>query len=325
MPVHVARETLGNVSLIDGSVLVNKPFAGAIEALQGRPAQREVDRRFVYVDPRPDRYAEDRGQERTGRLLSAIFGSLSTLPREQPIRDNLEQLEEQSREAERLIRIVARCDPRWTARWKSCSGARCSSIGPTPARLKNWRQKAQQSAAERAGYAFHAYAQAKFTGIVGRLARLTNDRGAQAGDRRCGPIEAVLREELVRRGLDTLAALSGGASPQAIAFFREHDIGFRIRRLRLLARRLARDWEADPEIPDAALEQAPRRGLPHPVRSISRKKARRAGPGSAIWRRACCSDPGTLLDMIEAQRLLPDLDERGGDAGRTRWKRCPRT
>ena len=66
------------MSLIDGSVLVNKPFAGAIAALQGRPAQREVDRRFLYVDPRPDRYGEeleDKG-EPVG-FFSAIFGSLS--------------------------------------------------------------------------------------------------------------------------------------------------------------------------------------------------------------------------------------------------------
>ena len=112
MPVHVARQTLDNVSLIDGSVLVNKPFAGAIAALQGRPAQREVDRRFVYVDPRPERIG-NRTAEKSEPVgfFSAIFGSLSTLPREQPIRDNLEQLEEQSQEAERLSRMVAALRP----------------------------------------------------------------------------------------------------------------------------------------------------------------------------------------------------------------------
>ena len=62
---------------------------------------------------------------------------------------------------------------------------------PTPARLKSWRQKAQQSAAERAGYAFHAYAQAKFTGIVGRLARLVLDAAPKLAIDDPAPIEAV--------------------------------------------------------------------------------------------------------------------------------------
>ena len=40
-------------TLIDGSVLNNRPFGPAIEALRHRPAHREVDRRFVYIDPKP--------------------------------------------------------------------------------------------------------------------------------------------------------------------------------------------------------------------------------------------------------------------------------
>ena len=43
---------------------------------------------------------------------------------------------------------------------------------PTRKRLANWRSRAQQAAAEKAGYAFHSYAQAKLSGIVDRLADL---------------------------------------------------------------------------------------------------------------------------------------------------------
>ncbi|WP_421991402.1 patatin-like protein [Qipengyuania sp.] len=311
MPVHVARETLDNVSLIDGSVLVNKPFAGAISALQGRPAQREVDRRFIYVDPRPDRTAGS-GKEKSEPVgfFSAIFGSLSTLPREQPIRDNLEQLEEQSREAERLSRMVSALRPEVDGAVEKLFGRTLFLDRPTPPRLKNWRQKAQQAAAERAGYAFHAYAQAKFAGIVSRLARLTLTAAPKLGFDEPSPIEAVLREELVRRGLDTLAAPAGGASPKAIAFFREHDIGFRIRRLRLLARRLARDWEIDPEISDDALETG--RDAVYRILALYFEKEGTAPLGAAFEPLAegVMRDPGTLLDMIEAKRLLPDLDDR---------------
>src|SRR3546814_9442666 len=39
----------------DLSVLANAPFRPAIGALRNRPAHREVDRRFVYIDPKPGR------------------------------------------------------------------------------------------------------------------------------------------------------------------------------------------------------------------------------------------------------------------------------
>ena len=181
---------------------------------------------------------------------------------------------------------------------------------PTPPRLKNWRQKAQQAAAERAGYAFHAYAQAKFAGIVSRLARLTLTAAPKLGFDEPSPIEAVLREELVRRGLDTLAAPAGGASPKAIAFFREHDIGFRIRRLRLLARRLARDWEIDPEISTMRSRRAAMRSIASSPSISRRKEPLRWARPSSPWRKASCAIPARWLDMIEAKRLLPDLDDR---------------
>ena len=325
MPVHVARQTLDNVSLIDGSVLVNKPFAGAIAALQGRPAQREVDRRFVYVDPRPERIG-NRTAEKSEPVgfFSAIFGSLSTLPREQPIRDNLEQLEEQSQEAERLSRMVAALRPEVDAAVEKLFGRTLFLDRPTPARLKNWRQKAQQAAAERAGYAFHAYAQAKFTGIVGRLARLTLQSAPKLGLDDPAPIESVLRQELMRRGLDTLSAPSGGASADAIAFFREHDIGFRIRRLRLLARRLARDWEADPDIPDDALETG--RDAVYEILALYFEKEGLSALGDAFEPLAeeVMRDPGTLLDLIEARRLLPAMDERAEEMLATALENMPK-
>ncbi len=311
MPVHVARDSTDQVSLIDGSVLVNKPFAGAIDALQGRPAQREVDRRFVYVDPQPDRYSHrDRRRNEPVGFFSAIFGSLSTIPREQPIRDNLEQLEEQSREAERLSRIVAALRPEVDAAVEKLFGRTLFFDRPTTARLRNWRQKAQQAAAERAGYAFHGYAQAKFSGIVARLARLAATAAPKLGLSDTAPVEAVLREELARRGLETLAAPAGGASGEAIGFFREHDIGFRIRRLRLLARRLARDWEADPDIPDEALEQGREAVYAILALYFEQEGVAALGPEFAPVAEQVLSDPGAVLDMVEGKRLLPDLDDR---------------
>ncbi len=311
MPIHLRHGTTGSVSLIDGSVLVNKPFEGAMEALQGRPAQREVDRRFVYVDPRPDRFGSLKEQDdRPIGFFAAIFGSLSTIPREQPIRDNLEALDKQTREAVRLRRIVAGLRPEVEDAVDKLFGRTLFLDRPTPKRLKNWRQKAQQAAAERAGYAFQSYAQVKLAGIVSRLARLIHLAAPQLGMPDDQPIEAALRRELSRRGLDSLSAPSGGAHDAAIDFFRTHDIGFRIRRLRLLTRRLARDWEADPDIPDAALEKA--RETIYDILSLyfDREGLTVLGPEFAQAAAKVIDEPGRVLDLLADRRLLPDVDEQ---------------
>src|SRR3546814_19732045 len=57
------------------------------------------------------------------------------------------------------------------------------------------------------------------------------------------------------RGLDRISGKKGaGASSEAIEFFRTHDLGFRIRRLRFLARELDASVEAKREKRDPVCE-----------------------------------------------------------------------
>ncbi len=308
-PLSIVEQTR-SISLIDGSVLVNKPFEGAIHALRGRPAQREVDRRFVYIDPRPDRTGSIREQagEPVG-FFGAIFGSLSTIPREQPIRDNLEVLERQSHEAERLGQMVAALRPDVEAAVEKLFGMTFFLDSPTPRRLHAWRAKAQQAAAERAGYAFQSYAQAKFTGIVESLAELVFDAAPDLKLPDPRPIAARLRGALAERGLDSLSAPSGGAKEEAIAFFRAHDVGFRVRRLRLLARRLSREWDADPEIPDTAVEAAREAIFDILALYFARESGERLGEDFPELAAKALDDPVAVLDALAARRLLPEVDE----------------
>ncbi len=62
--------------LIDGSVLANAPFRPAIEALKERPARRQVDRRFVFIDPDPG-YAL-RFLRRAARAMPGFFADASS-------------------------------------------------------------------------------------------------------------------------------------------------------------------------------------------------------------------------------------------------------
>ncbi|MGX7926238.1 patatin-like protein [Tsuneonella sp. HG094] len=309
MPVHVRQGNEQHVSLIDGSVLINAPFAAARAALPARPAQREVDRRFVYIDPRPDRFGSLESRiDRPVGFFGAIFGSLSTIPREQPIRDNLDALERQSREAQKLSRIVSALRPQVEEAVEKLFGMTLFLDSPTPKRLASWRNKAQTAAAERASYTFHPYAQAKVAGIIDVLARTVLDSAPALKLAEPEPIALRLRRELDERGLATLVDTGGGASDAAIAFLRAHDLAFRIRRLRLIARRLSREWEADPAIPEAALEAA--RDAIYSILALyfAREGTTSLGDDFTVIAEKVMEEPGAVLDALATRRLLPEVD-----------------
>ncbi len=311
LPIQQAQDRLEGLSLIDGSVLINKPFEGAIAVLQGRPAQREVDRRFVYIDPQPRRVGGLRPEERRpARFFSAIFGSLSTIPREQPIRDNLEVLEAQSRDALRLQRLLSVLRPKVDATVEKLFGRTLFLDRPTPKRLRAWRQRAQEAAAEQAGYAFEAYSQAKMVGIVSRLAVLLCEAAPGLGIVDHFAVEEALRQELSRRDLDTLSLAGGSLKPAAITFLRAHDIAFRIRRLRLLARRVARDWEADPSLPPEPIERAREAIYANLALYFEREGVSGLGAEFTSAAQDAIADPGTALDLLAEHRLLPEVDDQ---------------
>jgi len=307
MPEHARRGEVEGVSLIDGSVLVNAPFADAMSVLRDRPASREVDRRFVYIDPRPDRVGgQARGDPRPPGFFSVIFGSLSSIPREQPVRDNLESLAGQSREMARLRAIVEALRPEVEEAVEKLFGRTLFFDRPTVKRLTSWRMKAQQAAAERAGYAYHGYAQVKFSGIVDTLgtAIAAHHPGHSADE-----VARALTAHLARSGLDRIAALKGGgASGAAIGFFRDHDLPYRIRRLRLLARRLTEDWQGETGISEAAREAARDAVYRALALYFDRESSEALGDDFAELAARVFDDPGAVLAGIAHARQLPSTD-----------------
>lgn len=310
MPDHARRGSPEGVSLIDGSVLVNAPFAQAMSVLRDRPAQREVDRRFVYIDPKPDRVGGiQRGDPRPPSFFSVILGSLSSIPREQPVRDNLEVLAQQSREKQRLRAIVDALRPEVEDAVARLFGRTLFFDRPTVRRLTSWRNKAQQAAAERAGFAYHGYAQVKFASVVDSLAATIHEAAPALALHGPEPIAHALFHHLVTQGLDRIAALKGGGvSAAAKAFFRDHDLTFRIRRLRLLARRLTEEREADDEVSEAAYEAARDAVFRALSLYFDREASEALGHDFSELASSVFDDPGAVLDGMAARRQLPATD-----------------
>ena len=208
-----------------------------------------VDRRLVYIQPSPGlgRFRltspgppDQHGHPRLPGFFRTLFGAMSDIPREQPIRDNLEAISERSRRIRRMRHIVEamRSDIDHTV--EATVGHTPFLLRPTAKRLAIWRARLQRKAARAAGYAYPAYAQLKLSGIVDELGALMARLDATpTSPANVETIRRTLRQALRDADVDRVGhGTRDGACDALIAFFRSHDVAFRIRRLRFLARQL---------------------------------------------------------------------------------------
>jgi patatin-related protein len=244
MPRRHAMGEAEQAILIDGSVLHNRPFGPAVAALEKRPARREVDRRFVYIDPKPGLKSVrltnvGEGEVEPPGFLATLFGALSDIPREQPIRDNLESIKRISARVRRLRWIVEAIRPEVEAAIERAVGSSFFLSSPTPARLASWRTKAHNLSAREAGYAYAAYGQLKLATVVEEVAASILRLGGGGDSARRHAVREAVWNHVRALGLTDAGALSAkGARADMVAFLVDFDLTFRTRRLRFVARRI---------------------------------------------------------------------------------------
>ena len=258
LPRQFAANQIDKAVLIDGSVLANAPFRPAIDALKERPARREIDRRFVYIDPSPGIKIRLGTPGEAPGFFQTILGALSDLPRQQPIRDNLDAIAARSQRIDRMRGIVTALRPAVDEEIEALFGHTLFLNRPTPARLVAWRRRAQNAAATRAGYSYAAYGHLKLSDVVATITALLYRVGGELGQQRWQRIRSAIEAAIAERGFGgTAPSFSGKESAATIDFLRTFDIGFRIRRLRLMARRLGEiDGEAEDASGTAAMREA---------------------------------------------------------------------
>ena len=96
----------------DGGYLDNKPFTHAIQALSRRSSDLPVSRKLVYIEPSPDE-PDQRGNADAAPppdFLRNSLDALTTLPRQETIREDLERVLERNRLIERVREITSRVD-----------------------------------------------------------------------------------------------------------------------------------------------------------------------------------------------------------------------
>ncbi len=231
-------------SFVDGSVLNNKPFAQAIEAIQGRPAYRQVDRRLVYIDPDPQQPPPP-PDGRAPNWFRTLKGALSDIPRNEPVFDDLAGVEQHNQRVRRRKGIIEASRPQVTALVLELT--RGAVGGPLSSdTLGAWREAANAMAARESGFAFDGYIRLKITSVLEYVGRLIADFcGYAAETPPARQVGAVLAEWARIRGINPetgalprASAAAGAVLPAWIQFILRFDLAFRQRRLRFVIRAL---------------------------------------------------------------------------------------
>ncbi len=329
LPSYYAAGTIEDAVLIDGSILANAPFAQALGALRNRPARREIDRRFIYIDPKPGlpsfRYQPKRGVDgddakniRTKDAglpgwFATIFGATSNIPREQPIRDALEKIQGRTRRIQKMREVISGLQDEVDETIEALIGGTLFLSRPTPVRLAKWRAMAQEKGARAAGYSYPAYGHLKLADIIDDITRTAQRILDMPDIGYSDMLRQALWTEAERRGLDHLGNPKGnpkgrGASEAAIGFFQQHDLGFRIRRLRFLARRLEEDIENVSEGKVPGLENMHEAIYAALALYLDRETAAYLGTDFALLAQDAVAQPAAFLDALSQRRNLTALD-----------------
>lgn len=324
-PLIAAGADPVKTSFIDGSVLNNKPFGEAIASLRGRPAYREVDRRIVYIDPDPEGGHLEAGGMAPG-FFHTIRGALSDIPRNQPVRDELESVHEFSERVRRYRRIVAAARPHVSVRIRELLGHE-PQIAPGPRAIARWRDEANTRAAIEAGYAYDGYIQLKVSSVLDGLV----DFIAQSSGETLQPADrfALLRtvEDWAREKdifpVRWSSTSSNGAPPDIagtawVRFLRDFDLSFRVRRLRFVIRRLNELYEEfGDKTDDASALDEFKASLYESLETLNALPAQRIrGPLiAAECRHIVTSEAPGMADIDRLVNMIgPALDLVGADA-----------
>lgn len=220
---------------VDGGIVNNKPFDAAMAALSQHPADRHVDRYVLYIEPDPKVEPPDDPVQSIG-YLGTIHAALSTIPRNQPILAELEEIVDQDQRAQINRRLVDAEQPRVMASVNKLAARQSGQILSAEL-IAYLRESMVEEAAADMGAAYTGY-------LRRRVWRLT---------------EALMEEWVVlaesphlkRTRLDMLASIEGWwhvddpvhGSNLEHDFLDRFDVTYRIRRLQFVIRRLNQHGE----------------------------------------------------------------------------------
>ncbi|MEZ5099871.1 MAG: patatin-like protein [Thermoleophilia bacterium] len=221
-------------AFVDGGVLDNRPFELAIAAIRSRPANAEVDRRLLYVEPDPGGATPPPDGELPSPI-STVLGAVAGIPRREPILDALLSVGRGNEGVQRIQDIVETSFEPIARRIEEVAGGDLDRVlaAPTGATsIAEVGRRVHAAARVDAGFAYASYVRTKIVAVVDRVAALACricDFPADSSHEVV--VRAVLRAWAERQGL--LVKLAQPSDEQ-VSFLRSLDVGYRVRRLQFV-------------------------------------------------------------------------------------------
>ena len=240
--------------LVDGSVLNNKPFHLAIEAVRSHTAVREVDRRVVYIDPHPKKQTLAASGHSPG-FFATIRGALSDLPRYDPINDELVWIGQLNEEVRRERAALEAIRPDVAARVERIAG---TALGDavTAQQLRRWRIDAGRVLREDSRLTYNQYVRLMIGEALGYLSRLVAAVCShESGSPQARWVAAALETWARRQGIERrdypipTDATSEAELPLPMTFLVSLNLDYRYRRLYFVIHTINRFYTrlADPQ------------------------------------------------------------------------------
>jgi len=159
-----------NTHFIDGGVLDNFPFGPAIAAIGSKPAATEVDRRLIYIEPDP---GEGGGAPPAAGpapgMLKTVFGGYASIPRKEPILDDLLDLAARNEAVLRIRDVIEASFPSIQAKVSALVEDRAAAAlvrGTSGEELMAVRRDIEAMAAAEAGFSAATYVRVRIRSVL---------------------------------------------------------------------------------------------------------------------------------------------------------------
>lgn len=182
---------------IDGGVLDNFPFGPAIAAIGGKPAATDVDRRLLFIEPDPGEGGGTPGDLKAPGLVKTVFGGYASIPRKEPILDDLLRLAERNETVLRIRDVIEASFPSIKTKVAGLvEGSAAAILEPDTSgdELIAMRQAVEALATEQAGFNAATYLRVRIRAVLEHFAEAVNALlGFDADSNQSAFVAGVLR------------------------------------------------------------------------------------------------------------------------------------
>ncbi len=227
-----------NTHFIDGGVLDNFPFGPAITAIASKPAATDVDRRLIFIEPDPGEggKAAPAAGPAPG-MLKTIFGGYASIPRKEPILDDLLRLAERNEAVLRIRDVIEAGFPSIQAKVGALVTDQAAAAvvrGTSGRALMAIRREVEAGAAADAGFNAATYLRVRIRSVLEGYAEAVGELLAFPPDsHQAAFVGNALRAWAVSDKLLEQQRDARGTEPQA-EFLSSFDLRYHARRVRFL-------------------------------------------------------------------------------------------